>query len=103
VDPRREGNVETVEKHEGDKALLEQVHAEGVQFGGRQKLGEREEEGGDDHLAEEQEEHDVAVVDEVAVHTHVGQRGGQRRPLRQQVDVEPVEHFESNQRSQIDI
>ena len=99
----RERDVEAVEQDEGDCALLEEVQAVVLHFLRVRQLGDDVGNASHNHLREQDEQHDVAVVDEVACHSHILERRWHLPRFVSDAHIQSVHHLQTGQRSQIHV
>ena len=102
VDSSRVGDVEDVEDDQSDESLFEHSQCYFPEFVSVGGLGDDIEHNTDNQLAEEQDQHDVAVVGEGTGHTKSGEVSGKWSLLFSELDIEAVECPELGQRRQVE-
>lgn len=99
----RERNVENVEQNQCDETLLQESQGDLLQLLVSEDASHDVEQNGRDELAEQDEQHHVAVVDEGTGHAHLLVGLGQLGGLGRDADVEPVEGPELGERGQVHV
>lgn len=99
----RERNVENVEQNQCDETLLQESQGDLLQLLVSEDASHDVEQNGRDELAEQDEQHHVAVVDEGTGHAHLLVGLGQLGGLGRDADVESVEGPELGERGQVHV